>query len=65
MQKNFVTIALLTSVVVAGAVRYPSEGPLRVADDEAERLIDNGQAELVEDEAEAEAPKPAKSKAAS
>lgn len=42
------TIILLASAVVAGAVRYPIEGPLTVRDEEADNLIENGSAELAE-----------------
>lgn len=39
------TIALLGACVIAGAVRYPSEGHQTVDDDEARRLIEAGLAE--------------------
>ena len=42
------TIVLLSAAIVAGAVRYPTEGPLSVHDKEADRLIESELAELAE-----------------
>ena len=44
------TIVLLSAAIVAGAVRYPTEGALSVHDAEAKRLIENELAELVEED---------------
>jgi len=38
-------VLLLVPTVLAGAIRYPVEGPILVTDDKAEELIDKGQAE--------------------
>jgi hypothetical protein len=48
------TIILLGAAVIAGIVRYPVEGPQTLADDEADRLIEVGQAEEAEDDIEPE-----------
>lgn len=49
------TIILLANVVIGGAVRQPSEGPITVRNDaEADALIENGSAELFEDDADTE-----------
>jgi hypothetical protein len=48
-------ILLLAQAVIAGASRYPVEGPISVADEDyADRLIAEGKAEPAEFEAEAE-----------
>lgn len=45
------TIILLVPAIVAGAIRYPSEGPIPVRkDEEAQHLIDQNLAELFEEE---------------
>lgn len=43
-------LRLLGPAIVAGAVRYPTEGPIPVQDVEADRLVENGLAEAVEDD---------------
>lgn len=44
-------IAIIGSAVVAGAIRYSTEGPIPCRDDdEAKRLVDMGLAEFVEDD---------------
>lgn len=44
-------ISIVGSAVVAGAVRYSTEGPVPCRDDaEAKRLVDLGLAEFVDDE---------------
>lgn len=48
------TVILLTPTPIAGAVRYPSEGPQTVADEEADRLVEAGMVKIVEDEDGAE-----------
>ncbi|NLS25713.1 hypothetical protein S2M10_06830 [Sphingomonas sp. S2M10] len=49
-------ILLLAPAVIAGASRYPVEGPISVADDDyADRLIAEGKAEPAEIEADADA----------
>ena len=48
------TIVLLGAAVIAGAVRYPIEGPLDVSDDEAARLIESSQAEEFDENASAD-----------
>ncbi len=46
-------ILLLAPAVIAGASRYPVEGPIPVADDDyADRLIEEGKAEPAELEAD-------------
>jgi hypothetical protein len=44
------TLRLLGPAIVAGAVRYPTEGPIPVQDVEADRLVENGLAEAIEDD---------------
>lgn len=47
------TIVLLGAAIIAGAARYPVEGPIPVRDDaEADRLIELGLAEAAEEEDE-------------
>ena len=41
-------IVLLASAVIAGAVRYPVEGPIPVSDEIADGLVSGGQAEFAD-----------------
>lgn len=43
-------IRMLVAANVLGALRQPAEGVIPVSDEEAERLIDNQLAELVDDD---------------
>ena len=48
-------VLLLAPAVIAGAIRYPVEGPIPVADDDyADQLIEEGKAETAELEGDSE-----------